>query len=89
MQHADLLIHDAQYTPEEYPQHLGWGHSTYVDALQIAQQAEVKQLVLYHHDPNHSDTTIDRITTKAQTWIKRRRLSLSCLTAAEGRQIAF
>jgi phosphoribosyl 1,2-cyclic phosphodiesterase len=89
MQHADILIHDAQYTPEEYPQHLGWGHSTYVDALQVAQQAEVKKLVLYHHDPNHSDVTIDRITAKAQTWIKRRRLPLSCHTAAEGKRIDF
>lgn len=89
MRQADLLIHDAQYTPEEYPQHLGWGHSTYIDALQLAKQSEVKQLALYHHDPSHSDATIDRITAKAQAWIKRKRLPFSCLTAAEGLQITF
>jgi phosphoribosyl 1,2-cyclic phosphodiesterase len=87
MQHADLLIHDAQYTPEEYPPHLGWGHSTYVHALQIARKAEVKQLVLYHHDPSHSDAVIDCIVATSQTWIKRRRLSLTCLAAAEGIQL--
>ena len=87
MQHADLLIHDAQYTPEEYPQYLGWGHSTYVHALQIAYKAKAKQLVLYHHDPSHSDAVIDCIIAKSQAWIKRRRLSLTCLAAAEGIQI--
>jgi phosphoribosyl 1,2-cyclic phosphodiesterase len=87
MEHADLLIHDAQYTPKEYPQHRGWGHSTYVDALHIAHQANVRQLVLYHHDPSHSDAVIDRITAKAQAWLKRRRLPLTCFAAAEGMQI--
>jgi phosphoribosyl 1,2-cyclic phosphodiesterase len=87
--HADLLIHDAQYTPEEYPHHLGWGHSTYLDALQLAQQAKVKQLVLYHHDPSHNDTAIDRIVTKCHTWIKRRRADFTCLAAAEGLQITL
>ncbi|HEY7492088.1 MAG TPA: MBL fold metallo-hydrolase [Candidatus Tectomicrobia bacterium] len=84
---ADVLIQDAQYTPEEYPQRLGWGHSTYLDALHVAQQARAKQLVLYHHDPSHSDAMIDRIVTKCQGWIKRRRLPLTCVAAAEGLQI--
>jgi phosphoribosyl 1,2-cyclic phosphodiesterase len=84
---ADVLIHDAQYTPEEYPQRLGWGHSTYLDALYSAQQARAKQLVLYHHDPSHSDAMIDRIVTKCQAWIKRRCLSLVCVAAAEGLEI--
>jgi phosphoribosyl 1,2-cyclic phosphodiesterase len=84
---ADLLIQDAQYTPDEYPQRVGWGHSTYVDALHIAQQAKVKQLALYHHDPSHSDATIDRVVAKCQTWIKRRRLGFTCFAAAEGLQI--
>jgi ribonuclease BN (tRNA processing enzyme) len=87
MQHADLLIHDAQYTPEEYPPHLGWGHSTYVHALQAARKAEVKQLVLYHHDPSHSDAVLDCIVATSQTWIKRRHLPLTCLAAAEGIQL--
>jgi phosphoribosyl 1,2-cyclic phosphodiesterase len=84
---ADWLIQDAQYTPEEYPQHLGWGHSTYLDALRLAQQAHVKHLALYHHDPSHSDTAIDHIKKKCHTWIKRQRASFTCLAAAEGLQI--
>jgi hypothetical protein len=43
--------------------------------------------VLYHHDPNHSDAVIDCIVAKSQSWIKRRRLSLACLAAAEGTQL--
>lgn len=80
---ADLLIQDAQYTPDEYPKRLGWGHSTYLDALQVAAQAKVKQLALYHHDPSHSDEQIDRIVTKCRTWIKRRGLNMKCFGAAE------
>lgn len=83
-QDADLLIHDAQYTPEEYPQHLGWGHSTYLDALRLAQQAQVKRLVLYHHDPAHTDTHIDSIVAHCRTWIQRHHATFTCHAAAEG-----
>lgn len=85
--HADLLIHDAQYTPEEYPRHLGWGHSTYCDALQLAHLAQVQQLALYHHDPSHTDGIIDHILTACQTWIREHQAALTCFAAAEGRQI--
>ena len=52
---ADLLIHDAQYTTEEYETKRGWGHSTYDQAIQVAEMAGAKQLVLTHHDPEHDD----------------------------------
>ena len=52
---ADLLIHDAQYSDEEYCFRVGWGHSTYAHALQFSALARVKQLLLFHHDPSHSD----------------------------------
>lgn len=85
---ADVLIQDAQYTPEEYqPHRIGWGHSTYVDALQIAQQANVKRLILFHHDPSHTDEAIDRIVEHCHAWIKRHPVSFTCLAAAEGVQI--
>ncbi len=84
---ADVLIQDAQYTPAEYPQRLGWGHSTYLDALRLAEVAGVKQLVLFHHDPSHSDADIDRIVGRCRAWIKRRKLGLTCLAAAEGMQL--
>lgn len=89
MQHADVLIHDAQYTPDEYPHKVGWGHSTYLDALRIAQEADVRRLVLFHHDPSHSDAAIDRIVARCHAWIKRRGLSLTCLGAAEGLQLTL
>ena len=82
---ADLLVQDAQYTPEEYaPHRVGWGHSTYLDALQIAQQAHVKRLVLFHHDPSHSDAEVDDIVTRCQAQIVQQGLDIECLGAAEG-----
>jgi ribonuclease BN (tRNA processing enzyme) len=67
-QGTDLLIHDAQYTNEEYvtgPKQ-GWGHSTPEMAIAIARAADVKKLVLFHHDPSHDDDTLAEIEKKAQ-----------------------
>lgn len=58
---ADLLIYDAQYTEAEYASRLGWGHSTAHAAAQVAADAGVKKLLLFHHDPDHDDATIDKI----------------------------
>jgi phosphoribosyl 1,2-cyclic phosphodiesterase len=52
---ADILIHDAQYTSEEYEKHLGWGHSSYEDSIKAAAQGGVRKLVFFHHDPNRTD----------------------------------
>jgi phosphoribosyl 1,2-cyclic phosphodiesterase len=52
---ADLLIHDAQYTPEELRTHRRWGHSSWDQACEVAERAGVKLLALTHHDPNHDD----------------------------------
>jgi len=60
MRGADLLIHDAQYTEEEYAGRVGWGHSTLRQAVDLAAQAEVKTLVTFHHDPEHSDEMLDQ-----------------------------
>jgi phosphoribosyl 1,2-cyclic phosphodiesterase len=57
---ADLLIHDAQYTAEEYASRAGWGHSTIDDALAFARLTGARQLVTFHHDPGHDDDTLDR-----------------------------
>jgi phosphoribosyl 1,2-cyclic phosphodiesterase len=54
-QGADILIYDAQYTPEEYPDHRGWGHSTWLEGTRVARAAGVRQLILFHHDPWHND----------------------------------
>ena len=55
---ADVLIYDAQYTPEEYPGKVGWGHSTWEAAIRLANAAGVRQLVLFHHDPRRSDEQV-------------------------------
>ena len=52
---ADVLVFDAQFTPDEYPAKKGWGHSTWLEGVKIAKDAGVKQLVLSHHDPSHTD----------------------------------
>jgi len=58
---ADILIHDAQYTSDEYTKHLGWGHSTYNQAIDVAVSAGVKKLVFYHHDPARTDGQLEQI----------------------------
>lgn len=64
-QGADLWILDAQYTPEEYQQHRGWGHANFVDAVGLAARAGVRRLVLFHHDPGHDDKRLDSLGLEA------------------------
>jgi phosphoribosyl 1,2-cyclic phosphodiesterase len=63
---CDLLIYDAQYTPEEYTSKKGWGHSTWLEATKIACACNVKRLILFHHDPGHSDDRMQEIETQAR-----------------------
>lgn len=56
---ADLLIHDSQYTDEEYEERMGWGHSTLAHALAYAELVEAKQFVTFHYDPSHDDAKLD------------------------------
>jgi phosphoribosyl 1,2-cyclic phosphodiesterase len=63
---ADLLIHDAQYLPEEMPVHRGWGHSTYEEAVQLALEAGAKTLLLTHHDPSRTDEQVQKIIGRAR-----------------------
>ena len=58
---ADLLIHDSQYGGHEYRQRVGWGHSSFEQTFDFATLAEVKHLVPFHHDPDHSDADLDRL----------------------------
>ena len=62
---ADVLICDAQFTPEEYEGRRGWGHSTWLQAACLARRACVRQLILFHHDPQRDDQAIARITEQA------------------------
>jgi phosphoribosyl 1,2-cyclic phosphodiesterase len=63
---ADLLIHDAQYTPKELANRRGWGHSSYEQAIECARLAGVKKLVLTHHDPDHNDAFLSEIEQRCQ-----------------------
>lgn len=80
-QGASLLVMDAQYTPEEYVQKAGWGHSTYAHAAEVAHAAGVRRLALFHHDPVHNDVFLDAMEESA------RRLFAALQMAREGETI--
>jgi ribonuclease BN (tRNA processing enzyme) len=63
---ADLLIHDAQYTPDELKQKKGWGHSSWEQAVEVAERAGVKKPALFHHDPEHYDDFILNMEKQCQ-----------------------
>ena len=84
MTHADLLIHDAQYTPEEYPAKKNWGHSTFEYAVELAAAADVRQLALTHHDPTHSDEQLSLIELRARALARSRNFALHVFCAYEG-----
>jgi phosphoribosyl 1,2-cyclic phosphodiesterase len=66
---ASLLIHDCQYSDDEYPDHVGWGHSRLGDTLTFAQRVEADRVLLFHHDPLHSDDYLDSFAgTAGQRW---------------------
>lgn len=81
---TDVLIHDAQYTPEDYEKKRGWGHSCYVDTVNVAIDANVKSLYLYHHDPLYDDVAIAKIYEDCARIIKARGSSMRCHVAREG-----
>jgi len=62
---ADILIYDSQYTPEEYPSKVGWGHSTWLAGAELARIAGVKQLVMFHHDPSRTDAQLATLEAQA------------------------
>ena len=63
---CDLLIHDAQYLPEEISERRGWGHSTYNEVVALAKEAEVHNLLLTHHDPSRSDGDVEKIVAMSR-----------------------
>jgi phosphoribosyl 1,2-cyclic phosphodiesterase len=62
---ADVFIYDAQYTPEEYESHRGWGHSTWLEATRVAERADADVLILFHHDPTHTDQMMQALVAEA------------------------
>ena len=67
MDGADIAIYDTTYTDEEFPNYIGWGHSTWQEGLRLAEVAGVKTFVLFHHDPNRTDDALDNIAKEAKS----------------------
>jgi phosphoribosyl 1,2-cyclic phosphodiesterase/CheY-like chemotaxis protein len=86
---VEVLIMDAQYTAEEYAEHVGWGHACVDDVVRLALAAKVGQLVLFHHDPDHDDAMIDRMQERARTLAKAGGGRLEVVAAREGLEIAL
>ena len=86
---ADLFIHDSMYTDEEYPSRIGWGHSTFSQALRLAEEAEVKKLLFFHHDPNRSDDELDEIVSRIRDDALARGCGVEIDAAAEGIDISL
>jgi phosphoribosyl 1,2-cyclic phosphodiesterase len=80
---ADLLIHDAEYKEEEYKKTRSWGHSVYKDALNLALDAGVKKLGLFHHNQERFDTEIDAMVNDCQEEITRRGKKMECFAVGQ------
>jgi phosphoribosyl 1,2-cyclic phosphodiesterase len=81
---ADVLIYDAQYLPEEYEaRRRGWGHSHWREAVNVVMESGAKELVLFHHDPDHDDACIDKVVREAGNYYPKVR------AAAEGMEIVL
>ena len=79
---ADVLIHDAQYTPDEHSSHRGWGHSTWEESAHIAAKAGVKSLLLTSHAPERSDAEIDQLVERARSIFPNTRAAAESLVVA-------
>jgi ribonuclease BN (tRNA processing enzyme) len=88
MQGADVVIHEAQYTPSEYPSKRHWGHSTYVYVVNLAVLAGVGRLFLTHHDPSHDDQFIAGLEKEAQELARTLNSKLEVSCAYEGCEIS-
>lgn len=81
---AAVLVHDTMYTAAEYDSFVGWGHSTYSDAVELALEADVERLVLFHHRPERTDDEVDRCLEGCRTLAAARGGRLEIVAAAEG-----
>ena len=81
---AQVLVHDATYTAAEYERHRGWGHSTDEDAIDLALEARVHTLVLFHHSPDRTDVELDQRVFECTALVASRGGDLRVIAAAEG-----
>jgi phosphoribosyl 1,2-cyclic phosphodiesterase/ActR/RegA family two-component response regulator len=87
IQGCDLAILDTQYTDEEYAKHIGWGHSSLSSVVSLALDADVRKLLLFHHDPNHDDEMIDKMVEQARALVAKSGKPLKVEAAREGAEI--
>lgn len=86
---ADLLIHDAQYVDADMPLKRGWGHSVVSQVCELAAAAAVKEVLLFHHDPERGDDALDAIQESARKWFSENAPSIKCSAAMEGMEYHF
>lgn len=84
---ADLLIHDAEYTPEEYKKTIKWGHSRYTDALDLAVKSGIKKLGLFHINQERTDKEMDQIVRKCSNVLSEKQYNMECF--AVGSSMSF
>jgi phosphoribosyl 1,2-cyclic phosphodiesterase len=84
---VDVLIHDSQYLEQDMPRKHGWGHSLVSQVQTLAAQAEVKHLILFHHDPDRTDKEIDTIQDSARSWFHKNKSNILCTAAFEGLEL--
>jgi len=89
MRGADVLIHDAQYTPKDYADHKGWGHSPYTYPIELARDAGIGRVLLFHFDPNDDDKKIARVLVDARKWILKNSVDVKCDIAVQGKTITL
>jgi phosphoribosyl 1,2-cyclic phosphodiesterase len=84
---TDILIHDAEFTPDEYKLTRGWGHTVYQKALKLALEGRVKRFGLFHHNQERTDAALDAMVKDCKRAIKQHKSDLECFAVAEGMQI--
>jgi phosphoribosyl 1,2-cyclic phosphodiesterase len=89
LQNCDMVILDAQYTDEEYSEHVGWGHGSLSSVVSLALDARAGKLVLFHHDPNHDDEMVDAMTERARALAEKSGSSLEVEAAREGAEFVL
>lgn len=88
-QDVDLLIHDAEYTPQEYNKRQTWGHSSYTDTVDLAIKANVKNLGMFHHNQDRNDKEIDKIIKSSRDIIRKQQAKVKCFGSKMGQEISL
>lgn len=89
MSGADLLVGEAQYTNEEYPEKRGWGHSPLESVVRFAVQGSIKKFALFHHDPQHDDDFVDGMVHDAKNLVAHFKGTTECFGAKEGLELVI